>query len=82
MSNTRLIIVSTTIAVLVMFFSYHLYFSKAARCLKAEMESMKYGLLGSDDNLINRLEGLVDENNRITDYGKAEANRLCNIKSK
>ena len=65
-----------------MFFSYHLYFSQSARCLKAEMESMKFDILGSDDNLINELEGFVDENNKITDFGKAEAQRLCNIKSK
>ena len=67
---------------LVMFFSYHLYFSQSARCLKAEMVSMKFGILGSDDNLINELEGLVDENNKITDFGKTEAQRLCNLKSK
>lgn len=65
-----------------MFFSYHLYFSQSARCLKAEMESMKFGILDSDDNLINELRGLVDENNKITDFGKVEAHRLCNIKSK
>ena len=46
------------------------------------MESMKFDILGSDDNLINELEGFVDENNKITDFGKAEAQRLCNIKSK
>ena len=65
-----------------MFFSYHLYFSQEARCLKAEKESMKFGILDSDDNLINELRGLVDENNKITNFGKAEAQRLCNLKSK
>ena len=65
-----------------MFFSYHLYFSQSARCLKAEMESMEFGIFDSDDNPINELLGLVDKNNKITDFGKVEAHRLCNIKSK
>ena len=46
------------------------------------MESMKFGILDSDNNPINELLGLVDENNKITDFGKVEAHRLCNIKSK
>tara|TARA_B100000989_G_scaffold226489_1_gene173682 strand:+ start:112 stop:360 length:249 start_codon:yes stop_codon:yes gene_type:complete len=82
MSNTRLIIISTTIAVLVMFFSYHLYFSQEARCLKAEMGSMQYGGLLFPDNLYNQVKDFVDEDNNITELGKAEAHRLCNIKSK
>ena len=82
MSNARLIIVSTTIAVLIMFFSYHLYFSQAARCLKTEMGSMKYGDELFPDNFLNKVKQFVDEDNNITELGKVEAHRLCNIKSK
>ena len=81
MSKTRLIIVSITIAVLVMFFSYHLYFSQEARCLKAEMSSLQYDKM-LPDNDVNKVFGYVDNNNKITKKGKAEAQRLCNLKSK
>ena len=82
MNNTRLIIVLTTIAVLVIFFSYHLYFSQSARCLKAEMGSMQYGGVLFPDNMLNKVKQFVDEDNNITELGKVEAHRLCNIKSK
>ena len=82
MNNTRLIIVLTTIAVLVIFFSYHLYFSQAARCLKAEMGSMQYGGVLFPDNELNKISQFVDEDNNITELGKVEAQRLCNVKSK
>ena len=34
------------------------------------------------DNDLNKVFGFVDDNNKITKKGKAEAQRLCNLKSK
>lgn len=46
------------------------------------MGSMQYGGLLFPDNFYNQVKDFVDEDNNITELGKAEAHRLCNIKSK